>query len=147
MSMLLLAAFAAAAEPRVTELLRAYIHLHHAHLAVRGARGRGQPLDRRRGVQRHRQARGVRERHQAPQPRPKEPLVIIDRNPSGHVGVRWKGETVYLRNSEVKTEGLSADCVALPAQPRNSASMGARAAEGVSSGLGDGSTSCVRKHQ
>ena len=30
MSMLLLAAFAAAAEPRVTELLRAYIHLHDA---------------------------------------------------------------------------------------------------------------------
>ena len=125
MSMLLLAAFAAAAEPRVTELLRAYIHLHDAQ----GNVIRRVPKD------------------QAPQPRPKEPLVIIDRNPSGHVGVRWKGETVYLRNSEVKTEGLSADCVALPAQPRYSASMGARAAEGVSSGLGDGSTSCVRKHQ
>jgi len=74
---------------------------------------------------------------------PKLPLPIVGRNPSGQIGVRWSGQVVYLRNSEVEAKGLTDECAALSSAARSSG-RAVSASEGIASGMSGSSAPCVR---
>ena len=73
---------------------------------------------------------------------PKLPLEIVARSPTGQLGVRWEGQVVYLRNSEVIAKGLPDECV--NAAVGRSDGRAIAASEGIGSGMGSRSTPCVR---
>jgi hypothetical protein len=74
---------------------------------------------------------------------PKLPLAVVARAPSGELGVRWGGEVVYLRNSEVIAEGLQDICVNT-AKGGRAGGTAVAASEGMGSGMGGRSSPCVR---
>jgi hypothetical protein len=73
---------------------------------------------------------------------PKLPLEIVARSPTGQIGVRWEGQVVFLRNSEVIAKGVPDECANSATGRTDGRSI--TASEGIGSGMGDRSTPCVR---
>lgn len=78
-------------------------------------------------------------KEKAPQP----PLRVKFRNDMGHLGVEWQGKIVYLRSSEVLTEGVPDPC-AKPAAANRPAGSHVAASEGIAAGVGSSSAPCAR---
>lgn len=73
---------------------------------------------------------------------PKLPLPVVARSPNGQLGVRWEGQVVFLRNSEVIAKGVPDECA--NSAVGRSDGRAIAASEGIGSGMGDRSTPCVR---
>ena len=74
---------------------------------------------------------------------PRPPLRVKYRNDMGHLGVEWQGKVIYLRSSEVLTEGVPDPCHK-PASTNRPAGSHIAAPEGIAAGVGGSSASCPR---
>jgi hypothetical protein len=79
----------------------------------------------------------------APKREVKLPLTVFDVNDTGQPLVDWNGAKVFLRNSEIMTEGLSGPCTEMSQASRPS-SRAITASTGVGSGMGKVSQRCVK---